>query len=175
MKTWKTSRDPGYAARKARVEHLYAIADGEVIPEDGEPEVVFCLDEFGPLNLQPHPGGSLRPGHGQALRPHQADETPHTVPLPAQPAPARDPHRDRAGQLLPTPEHEERHPGRRLSGGQQRRVCLHADQQLLTQPHRGQVHRPALRRAGRYQPRQPRGTGQHEPSIHHLAEQERRQ
>ncbi|MEV2268103.1 transposase [Nonomuraea africana] len=56
VKTWKTSRDPDYAAKKARVEHLYAIADGEVIPEVGEPEVVFCLDEFGPLNLQPHPG-----------------------------------------------------------------------------------------------------------------------
>ena len=56
LKTWKTSRDPDYAAKKARVEHLYAIADGEVIPEDGEPEVVFCMDEFGPLNLMPHPG-----------------------------------------------------------------------------------------------------------------------
>ncbi|WP_433259457.1 IS630 family transposase (plasmid) [Streptosporangium sp. CA-135522] len=56
VKTWKTSRDPDYATKKARVEHLYAIADGEVIPEDGEPEVVFCMDEFGPLNLQPHPG-----------------------------------------------------------------------------------------------------------------------
>ncbi|MET7951854.1 IS630 family transposase [Micromonospora sp. NPDC005324] len=56
MKTWKTSRDPDYAVKKARVEHLYAIADGEVLPEPGEPEIVFCLDEFGPLNLQPHPG-----------------------------------------------------------------------------------------------------------------------
>ncbi|GAA2937397.1 IS630 family transposase [Streptomyces enissocaesilis] len=56
IKTWKTSRDPDYAAKKARVEHLYAIADGEVIPEDGELEMVFCLDEFSPLNLQPHPG-----------------------------------------------------------------------------------------------------------------------
>ncbi|MFF4041165.1 IS630 family transposase [Streptomyces sp. NPDC001816] len=56
LKTWKTSRDPDYAAKKARVEHLYAIVDGEVIPEDGEPEVVFCMDEFGPLNLMPHPG-----------------------------------------------------------------------------------------------------------------------
>ncbi|MFL6053960.1 MAG: IS630 family transposase [Actinoallomurus sp.] len=56
VKTWKTSRDPDYAAKKARVEHLYAIADGQVIPDDGEPDVVFCLDEFGPLNLQPHPG-----------------------------------------------------------------------------------------------------------------------
>ncbi|MEU4506623.1 IS630 family transposase [Streptomyces sp. NPDC024089] len=56
VKAWKTSRDPDYAAKKARVEHLYAIADGEVIPEEGEPEVIFCMDEFGPLNLQPHPG-----------------------------------------------------------------------------------------------------------------------
>jgi transposase len=56
VKTWKTSKDPEYAMKKARVEHLYAIADGEVVPEGGEPEVVFCLDEFGPLNLQPHPG-----------------------------------------------------------------------------------------------------------------------
>ena len=56
VKTWKTSNDPDYEAKKARVEHLYAIADGEVIPEKGEPEVIYCMDEFGPLNLQPHPG-----------------------------------------------------------------------------------------------------------------------
>ncbi|MFI6088182.1 IS630 family transposase [Streptomyces sp. NPDC051218] len=56
LKTWKTSRDPDYTAKKARVEHLYAIADGEVIPDKNEPEVVFCMDEFGPLNLMPHPG-----------------------------------------------------------------------------------------------------------------------
>ncbi|MGW2184152.1 IS630 family transposase [Streptomyces sp. NPDC001732] len=56
MKTWKTSRDPDYAAKKARIEHLCAIADGEVIPEEGEPEVILCVDEFGPLNFQPHPG-----------------------------------------------------------------------------------------------------------------------
>ncbi|GDY49563.1 hypothetical protein SVIO_001860 [Streptomyces violaceusniger] len=52
----KASRDPDCAVKKARVEHLYAIADGEVIPEEGEPEVVFCMDEFGLLNLQPHSG-----------------------------------------------------------------------------------------------------------------------
>ncbi|NDK24027.1 IS630 family transposase [Streptomyces sp. TR1341] len=56
VKTWKTSRDPDYAAKKARVEHLYAIADGEVMAKEDEPEVIFCMDEFGPLNLQPHPG-----------------------------------------------------------------------------------------------------------------------
>ncbi|WNV82944.1 IS630 family transposase [Umezawaea sp. Da 62-37] len=56
VKTWKASRDPDYAVKKARVEHLYAIADGEVVGDRDDPEVVFCLDEFGPLNLQPHPG-----------------------------------------------------------------------------------------------------------------------
>jgi transposase len=56
LKTWKASKDPQYAVKKARIEHLYAIADGEVIPDAGEPEVIFCVDEFGPLNLQPRPG-----------------------------------------------------------------------------------------------------------------------
>ena len=56
LKTWKASADPDYAVKKARVEHLYAIADREVTPEPGEPEVIFCMDEFGPLNLQPRPG-----------------------------------------------------------------------------------------------------------------------
>lgn len=56
VKTWKSSREPDYAAKKARIEHLYAITDGQVIPDEDEPEVIFCTDEFGPLNLQPHPG-----------------------------------------------------------------------------------------------------------------------
>jgi transposase len=56
LKTWKASKDPLYAEKKARIEHLYAIADREITPVDSDPEVVFCVDEFGPLNLQPHPG-----------------------------------------------------------------------------------------------------------------------
>jgi transposase len=56
LKTWKTSKDPRYQQKKARVEQLYAIADREAVPRDGDPEVVFCVDEFGPLNLQPRPG-----------------------------------------------------------------------------------------------------------------------
>ena len=44
VKTWKASKDPDYAAKKARVEHLYAIADREVVPDFGEPEVIFCVD-----------------------------------------------------------------------------------------------------------------------------------
>ena len=38
------------------MEHLSAIADSEVVPEAGELEMIFCIDEFGPLNLQPRPG-----------------------------------------------------------------------------------------------------------------------
>ena len=56
LKTWKASKDPCYAEKKARVEQLYAIADREAQPQAGDPEVVFCVDEFGPLNLQPRPG-----------------------------------------------------------------------------------------------------------------------
>ena len=56
LKTWKASKDPDYQVKKARVEHLYAIADGEVVPEPDEPEVIWCLDEFGPLTLMPRPG-----------------------------------------------------------------------------------------------------------------------
>jgi hypothetical protein len=44
LKTWKASKDPDYAVKKARAGHLYAIAGREVIPEPGEPEVIFCVD-----------------------------------------------------------------------------------------------------------------------------------
>ena len=56
LKTWKASKDPQYQDKKARVEQLYAIADRQASPQEGDPEVVFCVDEFGPLNLQPRPG-----------------------------------------------------------------------------------------------------------------------
>src|SRR5712691_5025246 len=42
LKTWKASKDPDYAVKKARVKHLYAIAEREVIAEPGETEVIFC-------------------------------------------------------------------------------------------------------------------------------------
>ena len=72
IKTWKTSKDPDYAVKKARVEHLYAIADGEVAPDPGEPEVIFCVDEFGPLNLQPHPGRQWAAVSGKNAEPGRA-------------------------------------------------------------------------------------------------------
>jgi transposase len=72
LKTWKVSKDPDYAAKKARVEHLYAIADREVVPEPGEPEVIFCVDEFGPLNLQPRPGRHWAAVSGKGREPGRA-------------------------------------------------------------------------------------------------------
>ena len=72
LKTWKTSKDPDYAVKKARVEHLYAIADGEVIPDAGDPEVIFCVDEFGPLNLQPRPGRQWAAISGKGREPGRA-------------------------------------------------------------------------------------------------------
>jgi len=61
VKTWKTSTDPDYEAKKNRVLELYAIADGRKPAGPGDPMVVICMDEFGPLNLQPHPGKQWAP------------------------------------------------------------------------------------------------------------------
>ena len=72
LKTWKASKDPNYAAKKARVEQLYAIADREVLPQAGDPQVVFCTDEFGPLNLQPRPGRQWAPVSGKGRDPSRA-------------------------------------------------------------------------------------------------------
>ena len=60
-----------------------------------------------------------------------------------------------------------------LGRGEQRRDRLHADEFVLVKPHRGPVHRPALLRARRHRPRQPQGAGQHDPPVHHLAQQPR--
>jgi hypothetical protein len=49
---------------------LYGIADGIAPPGPDDPQVVICVDEFGPLNLQPHPGRqwALRGGGGERPR-----------------------------------------------------------------------------------------------------------
>jgi transposase len=61
IKTWKVSNDPDFEAKKNRVLELYAIADGHAEPGSGDPTVIMCFDEFGPLNLQPHPGRQWAP------------------------------------------------------------------------------------------------------------------
>jgi transposase len=57
VRTWKRSNDPDFERKKNRILELYAIADGLAAPGAGDPAVIICLDEFGPLNLQPQPGG----------------------------------------------------------------------------------------------------------------------
>lgn len=51
-KTWKASNDPDFTTKMHRILDLYDHA-----PTDGR---VFCVDEFGPLNLQPRPGKAWR-------------------------------------------------------------------------------------------------------------------
>jgi transposase len=74
LKTWKSSTDPQYQEKKARVEQLHAIADREAIPRDGDPEVIFCVDEFGPLNLQPRPGRQWVAVSGKGKAPGRAPQ-----------------------------------------------------------------------------------------------------
>ena len=61
IKTFKQSTDPDFEAKKNRILELYAIADGTVEPDEDDPTVIICIDEFGPLNLQPHPGRQWAP------------------------------------------------------------------------------------------------------------------
>lgn len=74
IKCFKVSNDPDYEAKKNRVLELYDIADGKANPQPGDPTVVFCMDEFGPLNLQPHPGKQWAPvaaGRGDPSSPRR--------------------------------------------------------------------------------------------------------
>ena len=74
VKTVKASTDPDYEAKTSRVLELYAIADGLAEPGPADPTVVFCVDEFGPLNLQPHPGKQWAPiarGRGDPAAPRR--------------------------------------------------------------------------------------------------------
>ena len=71
MKTFKESNDPDFEAKKDRILHLYDIADGKTEPEPDDPAVVICMDEFGPLNLQPHPGKQWAPVGGSHKDPHR--------------------------------------------------------------------------------------------------------
>src|SRR3954471_17386436 len=74
VKTYKASTDPDYDTKPARVLQLYALADGLAEPGPTDPSVVFCLDEFGPLNLQPHPGKQWAPvarGRGDPAAPRR--------------------------------------------------------------------------------------------------------
>jgi transposase len=75
IKTYKQSTDPDFEAKKNRVLELYEIADGKAKPKKGDPTVVICMDEFGPLNLLPRPGKQWAPriltGAGSCAEPRR--------------------------------------------------------------------------------------------------------
>jgi hypothetical protein len=50
VRTWKRSNDPDFEAKRDRIVELDEQAEAGKV-------VVTCLDDFGPLNLQPQPGG----------------------------------------------------------------------------------------------------------------------
>jgi transposase len=73
LRTWKRSNDPHFEAKKNRILELYALAEAGAA-------VVICLDEFGPLNLQPQPGGKAwapraKPRRIRATPAHTASAT----------------------------------------------------------------------------------------------------
>jgi len=80
LKTWKQSADPDFEAKKNRILHLYGLMDGTHDVEPGDPEVVICVDEFGPLNLQPHPGRHWAARGGGGAQPRRRRRATYTRP-----------------------------------------------------------------------------------------------
>src|SRR6266540_3709457 len=80
LKTWKVSNDPDFEAKKNRVLELYDLADGKVQRRSGDPDVVICVDEFGPLNLQPHPGKQWAERGGGEVVPRRRRRATYTRP-----------------------------------------------------------------------------------------------
>ena len=79
LRTWKRSNDPQFEPKKNRILELYAIADGLTKPGRDDPHVVVCLDEFGPLNLQPQPGGKAWAPRAKPRRIRATYTRPHGV------------------------------------------------------------------------------------------------
>jgi hypothetical protein len=212
LKTWKASKDPQYAEKKARIEQLYAIADREIAPEDDDPEIVFCVDDSGRSNLQPRPGRQWAAVSGKGNEPGQAPR-PRMRATYTRKAGVRHlfaacelgedklfghikPRKTRARflelcsylrSLYPLPtriaiicDNFSPH----LSTPKDRRVATWATANNVEiaytptnsswfKPHRGAVHRVAVLHARRDRPCQSQGAGQHDPPVHHLAQQPR--
>ena len=79
LRSWKRSNDPEFEAKKNRILELYAIADRLVEPGHADPDAIICLDEFGPLNLQPQPGGKAWAPRAKPKRIRATYTRPHGV------------------------------------------------------------------------------------------------
>jgi transposase len=80
IKTWKQSTDPCFEAKKNRILHLYGLMDGTDDVHGDDPDVVICVDEFGPLNLQPHPGRQWAARDGGGMLPRRRRRATYTRP-----------------------------------------------------------------------------------------------
>src|SRR4029453_1237264 len=80
IKTWKQSTDPCFEAKKNRVLHVCGLMEGDDDVEEGDPDVVICVDEFGPLNLQPHPGRHWAARGGGGAVPRRRRRATYTRP-----------------------------------------------------------------------------------------------
>jgi len=148
LKSWKWSKDPRYAAKKARTERLYAIADREITPADDDPEIVFCVDEFGPLNLRPRPGRQWAAVGGKGKEPDRGRSRGCAPPTPAKPG---------CGTCSPPWSW-----AKASSTGTSSRArpgpvpgVLPLPSLVLVKPYRGAVHGVAVLHARRDRPRQP--------------------
>jgi transposase len=72
VRTWKRSNDPNFEAKRDRIVELYALAEAGAA-------IVICLDEFGPLNLQPQPGGKSWAPRAKPKRIRATYNRPHGV------------------------------------------------------------------------------------------------
>jgi transposase len=72
VRTWKRSNDPDFEAKRDRIVELYDMADKREA-------LVICLDEFGPLNLQPQPGGRSWAPRAKPRRIRATYKRPHGV------------------------------------------------------------------------------------------------
>ena len=79
LRSWKRSNDPAFEQKKNRILELYAIGDGLAEPGPDDPAVVVCLDEFGPLNLQPQPAGKAWARRAKPRRIRATYTRPHGV------------------------------------------------------------------------------------------------
>ena len=195
VRTWKRSNDPDFQAKRDRIVELYALA------EAGE-AVVICLDEFGPLNLQPQPGGKRWAPRAKPKRIRATFTRPHGI---RHLISAYDVGADRLyGHIkrrkgrteflefcryirsLYPPEirlhfvldNFSAHKGetvRQVGGREQRRARLYALLRLLAEPHRSAVPRAALLHARRHRPPRPRHPGPAHPPLHRVAQPQHRQ
>jgi hypothetical protein len=83
-KSLKQSNEHYFEAKKNRISSSTTLPTGKSQPRRGDPSVVICYDEFGPPNVQPHPGvpgpsvtAQMRRGAGRVdacepfVRPHE--------------------------------------------------------------------------------------------------------